>query len=50
MDAGFLEKMSDQQIGQMYELMHAIQKRGREEADREFEEGVLGKTPRGNSE
>ena len=50
LDAGFLEKMSDQQIGQIYELMQAIQKRGREEADREFEEGVLGKTPRGDSE
>jgi hypothetical protein len=37
LDAGFLEKMSDQQIGQMYELMQAIQKRGRESADEEIE-------------
>jgi hypothetical protein len=37
LDAGFLDKMSDQQIGQMYELMQAIQKRGRESADEEIE-------------
>lgn len=33
MDLELLEKMSDQQIGQMYELMQAIQKRGRDSAD-----------------
>ena len=37
LDAGFLDKVSDQQIGQMYELMQAIQKRGRESADEEIE-------------
>jgi len=37
LDAAFLDKMSDQQIGQMYELMQAIQKRGRESADEEIE-------------
>jgi len=35
MDFDLLEKMSDQQIGQMYELMQAIQKRGRDSADEE---------------
>ena len=37
LDSGFLDKMSDQQIGQMYELMQSIQKRGRESADEEIE-------------
>ena len=37
LDAAFLDKLSDQQIGQMYELMRAIQKRGRESADEEIE-------------
>ena len=37
LDSDFLDKMSDQQIGQMYELMQAIQKRGRESADEEIE-------------
>ena len=37
LDAGFLDKMSDQQIGQMYELMQAIQKKGKESADEEIE-------------
>ena len=37
LDVEFLDKMSDQQIGQMYELMQAIQKRGRESADEEIE-------------
>jgi hypothetical protein len=37
LDAGFLDKLSDHQIGQMYELMEAIQKRGRESADEEIE-------------
>lgn len=32
---GTVDKMSDQQIGQLYELMQAIQKRGRESADEE---------------
>jgi hypothetical protein len=41
LDAGFLDKMSDQQIGQMYELMQAIQKTGRESADAEIE-GTVG--------
>lgn len=35
MDAELMEKLSDQQIGQMYELMQAIQKRGRDSADEE---------------
>lgn len=37
LDVALLDKMSDQQIGQMYELMQAIQKRGKEGADEEFE-------------
>ena len=37
LDTRFLDKMSDQQIGQMYELMQTIQKRGRESADEEIE-------------
>jgi hypothetical protein len=37
LDAAFLDKMSDQQIGQMYELMQAIQQRPRERADAEIE-------------
>lgn len=37
LDVAFLDKMSDQQIGQMYELMQAIEKRGRESADEEIE-------------
>lgn len=40
LDVELLDKMSDQQIGQMYELMQAIQKRGKEAADEEIE-GVL---------
>lgn len=44
LDAGFLDKMSDQQIGQMYELMQAIQKRGRDSADEEIE-GRVGVVP-----
>jgi hypothetical protein len=32
-----VDRMSDQQIGQLYELMQAIQKRGRESADEELE-------------
>lgn len=35
MDAELMEKLSDQQIGQMYELMQAITKRGRDSADEE---------------
>jgi len=35
MDTELLDKMSDQQIGQMYELMQAIQKRGRDSANEE---------------
>ena len=34
-DKELLGKMSDQQIGQMYELMQAIQKRGKESVDEE---------------
>jgi Complex1_LYR-like len=37
LDRSTVEKMSDQQIGQLYELMQAIQKRGRESADEELE-------------
>ena len=36
-DVGLLDKMSDQQLGQMYELMLAIRRRGRESADEEIE-------------
>ena len=35
MDTELLEKLSDQQIGQVYELMQAIQKRGRDSANEE---------------
>ena len=37
LDMTLLDKMSDQQIGQMYELMQAIEKRARESADEEIE-------------
>lgn len=37
LDKELIDKMSDQQIGQMYELMQAIQKRGREAADEAIE-------------
>ena len=37
LDQSVLDKMSDQQIGQIYELMQAIQKRGRESADENIE-------------
>jgi hypothetical protein len=40
LDQDLLDKMSDQQIGQMYELMQAIQKRGVESADEDFEEAL----------
>ncbi|KAJ9657446.1 hypothetical protein H2198_004321 [Neophaeococcomyces mojaviensis] len=41
LDVELLDKMSDQQIGQLYELMQAIQQRGRDSADEEIEEGDL---------
>ena len=41
LDQELLDKMSDQQIGQMYELMQAIQKRGVESADEDFEEALV---------
>ena len=34
-DKELLDKMSDQQVGQMYELMQAIQKRGKDSVDEE---------------
>ncbi|KIV91752.1 hypothetical protein PV10_06259 [Exophiala mesophila] len=40
-DPELLDKMSDQQIGQMYELMQAIQKRGRDSVDEEEEGAIL---------
>ena len=40
LDQELLDKMSDQQIGQMYELMQAIQRRGIESADEDFEEAL----------
>lgn len=40
LDQELLDKMSDQQIGQMYELMQAIQRRGVESADEDFEEAL----------
>ncbi|ETI28007.1 hypothetical protein G647_00456 [Cladophialophora carrionii CBS 160.54] len=40
-DAALLDRMSDQQVGQMYELMLAIQKRGRDSVDEEEEGQVL---------
>lgn len=41
LDVGLVDKMSDQQIGQMYELMQAIQKTGRDTVDEEEEGQVL---------
>ncbi|EAT80356.1 hypothetical protein SNOG_11944 [Parastagonospora nodorum SN15] len=35
MDKGKIDKMSDQQIGQLYELMQAIQKQSQDDADAE---------------
>ncbi|KAL2166814.1 hypothetical protein VTG60DRAFT_2131 [Thermothelomyces hinnuleus] len=35
LDQGKIEKMSDEQLGQLYELMKAIQKRGTEEGETE---------------
>ncbi|KAL8920662.1 MAG: hypothetical protein Q9208_006144 [Pyrenodesmia sp. 3 TL-2023] len=35
MDKERIDKMSDQQLGQLYELMQAIQKKGREDPDGE---------------
>ncbi len=32
---GLMEKMSDQQVGQVYELFEAIRKRGRDSVDEE---------------
>ncbi len=40
-DPALLDRMSDQQVGQMYELMLAIQKRGRDSVDEEEEGEVL---------
>ncbi|RKU46096.1 acetate non-utilizing protein 9 [Coniochaeta pulveracea] len=37
LDQGKIEKMSDEQLAQLYELMKAIQKRGEEAADEELE-------------
>jgi hypothetical protein len=37
LDKGTVDKMSDQQIGQLHELMQSIQKRGRQSADEELE-------------
>ncbi|KAL2413159.1 Succinate dehydrogenase assembly factor 3, mitochondrial [Exophiala dermatitidis] len=41
-DKELLDKMSDQQVGQLYELMQAIQKRGRDSVDEEEEEALNG--------
>ncbi len=40
-DAALLDRLSDQQVGQMYELLQAIQKRGRDSVDEEEEGQVL---------
>lgn len=40
-DPEVLDKMSDQQVGQMYELMQAIQKRGRDSVDEEEDGEIL---------
>ena len=37
-DSAVLDKLSDQQVGQMYELLQAIQKRARDSVDEEVEE------------
>jgi len=41
LEMDLLDQLSDQQVGQMYELMQAIQKRGRESVDEEEEEQIL---------
>ncbi|KAJ9609192.1 hypothetical protein H2200_006964 [Cladophialophora chaetospira] len=40
-EPALMDKLSDQQIGQMYELMQAIQKRGRDSVDEEEDGPVL---------
>ncbi|KAI1611583.1 hypothetical protein EDD37DRAFT_428973 [Exophiala viscosa] len=40
-DMDLVDKMSDQQIGQMYELMEAIRKQGRDSVDEEEEGRIL---------
>ena len=40
-EPALLDRLSDQQVGQMYELMMAIQKRGRDSVDEEEEGQVL---------
>ncbi|OAG37577.1 hypothetical protein AYO21_08185 [Fonsecaea monophora] len=40
-DPALLDKLSDQQVGQMYELMLAIQRRGRDSVDEEEEGEIL---------
>ena len=40
-DPALLDRLSDQQVGQMYELLQAIQKRGRDSVDEEEEGEVL---------
>lgn len=41
LQSDILDKMNDQQIGQMYELMQAIYKRGRDSVDEEEEGHIL---------
>ena len=40
-DPALFDRLSDQQVGQMYELMQAIQKRGRDSVDEEEEGQIL---------
>ncbi|KAL6249718.1 hypothetical protein RBB50_003573 [Rhinocladiella similis] len=40
-DPGVMDKMNDQQVGQLYELMQAIQKRGRDSVDEEEDGPIL---------
>lgn len=49
LDMDLLDKMSDQQVGQLYELMIAIQKRGRESVDEESVEELMSDQNSGQS-
>ncbi|KXT03732.1 hypothetical protein AC578_762 [Pseudocercospora eumusae] len=47
MDVGKVDKMSDEQLAQMYELMQAIRKREVEENDPEYQHGKAPEPPEG---
>lgn len=45
LDVELVDRMSDQQVGQMYELMQAIQKRARDSVDEESVEDLMKDQP-----